>query len=268
MNIDEVEVSKRIIERFSREILDSLDVDVIIAGAGPASLTAARYLAKSGLKVIIFERKLTPGGGMWGGGMTYPVIVLQEESKSILDEINVKLTYTGDGYYTADSIEASAKLIASAIDAGARLFNTISVEDVLVRKDCVTGVVINSSAVEIAKLHVDPLSIRSKFVIDGTGHPAEIVHIVQNKVGRLKTRTGKIEGEKSMWADVGESMTVKNTIEVYPNLYVTGMACNAVMGAPRMGPIFGGMLLSGRKVANLIIKKNAKTKKSSRKNKK
>ena len=89
---------------------------------------------------------------------------------------------------------------------------------------------------------------------------------VQRKVGRLKTPSGQIEGEKSMWAEVGEQMTVENTIEVYNNMYVTGMCCNAVMGAPRMGPIFGGMLLSGRKVAELIIarekaeKKGKKTK--------
>jgi len=58
-----------------------------------------------------------------------------------------------------------------------------------------------------------------------------------------------------MWADVGEQMTVENAREVYPGLYVTGMACNAVMGAPRMGSIFGGMLLSGRKVAQLVLYK-------------
>ena len=123
----------------------------------------------------------------------------------------------------------------------------------MIRGDGICGVVINSSAVEVAGLHVDPLAIRSKYVIDGTGHPAEVVHVVQRKVGRLSTPTGQIEGERSMWAEVGEQMTVENTREVYRNLYVTGMASNAVMGAPRMGPIFGGMLLSGRKVAELII---------------
>ena len=253
MPIDEIMVTRKIVERYFREFLENLDVDVVIAGAGPASLTAARYLAKEGKKVVIFERKLTPGGGMWGGGMTFPVIVVQEESKSLLEEIGVRLEDAGNGYYTADSVEASAKLIASALDAGAKLYNNITVEDVMIRQDRICGVVINSSAVEVARLHVDPLAIRSKYVIDGTGHPAEVVNVVVRKVGRLNTPTGRIEGEKSMWAEVGEFMTVENTVEVYPNLYVTGMACNAVMGAPRMGPIFGGMLLSGRKVAQLIL---------------
>jgi thiazole biosynthesis enzyme len=260
MPIDEVIVSRKIVERFAKEFISDLDVDVIVAGAGPASLTAARYLAKAGLRVVIFERKLTPGGGMWGGGMTFPIIVVQEESKHLLEEIGVKLETSGDGYHTADSVEASAKLIASAIDAGARLYNTISVEDVVIRQDRICGVVINSSAVEVAGLHVDPLAVRGKYVIDGTGHPAEVVHVVERKVGRLNTPTGKIEGEKSMWAEMGEMMTVENTIEVYPGLYVTGMACNAVMGAPRMGPIFGGMLLSGKKVADLILEKEKSAK--------
>jgi thiazole biosynthesis enzyme len=253
MPLDEVTVTRKIVERFSNEFLNSLDVDVVITGAGPASLTAARYLAKAGKKVVIFERRLSPGGGMWGGGMTFPVMVVQEESKQLLEEIGVKLSGGEDGYYTADSVEASAKMIAAAIDAGARLFNTISVEDVIIREGRVNGVVINWSAIQIAGLHVDPLSIRAEYLIDATGHDCEVVHVVQRKVGRLNTPTGKIEGEKSMWAEMAEKLTVENTVEVYPHLYVAGMACNAVMGAPRMGPIFGGMLLSGKKVAELIL---------------
>jgi thiazole biosynthesis enzyme len=255
MHLDEVTVTRKIVERFSDEFLNNLDVDVVITGAGPASLTAARYLAKAGKKVVIFERRLSPGGGMWGGGMTFPVMVVQEESKHLLEEIGVKLSGGDDGYYTADSVEASAKMIAAAIDAGARLFNTISVEDVIIREGRVNGVVINWSAIQIAGLHVDPLSIRAEYLIDATGHDCEVVHVVQRKVGRLNTPSGKIEGEKSMWADVAEKLTVENTVEVYPHLYVTGMACNAVMGAPRMGPIFGGMLLSGKKVAELILER-------------
>jgi len=54
----------------------------------------------------------------------------------------------------------------------------MSIEDVMIREDDrITGLVLNWSAVEPAKLHVDPLSIRSKLVIDATGHAAEICHI-------------------------------------------------------------------------------------------
>jgi thiamine thiazole synthase len=31
------------------------------------------------------------------------------------------------------------------------------------------------------------------------------------------------------------------------------MSANAAFGGPRMGPIFGGMLLSGKKAATLIL---------------
>ena len=126
----------------------------------------------------------------------------------------------------------------------------------MVRKGSVNGVVINWTSVEIARLHIDPVTFESKIVIDATGHPSEVAHIVERKSGgKLFTPSGKVEGEKSMWAEVAERLTIENTKEIYPNLYVCGMAANAVFGAPRMGPIFGGMLLSGKKAAEVILKK-------------
>ncbi|RLC60995.1 MAG: ribose 1,5-bisphosphate isomerase, partial [Chloroflexi bacterium] len=71
---------------------------------------------------------------------------------------------------------------------------------------------------------------------------------------KLNTSTGSIEGEKSMWAEVAELEVMNHTKEVCPGLFVAGMAANAVYGLPRMGPIFGGMLLSGKKAAELIAK--------------
>ena len=253
--IDDVEVTRKIFERYSREFLDNTQVDVVVAGAGPAGLTAARILAKAGKKVLIVERKLAPGGGMWGGGMNYPVIVIQPESKHLLDEINIPVEDAGDGYYTADSVECVAKLLASAIDAGARVWNAVTVTDVMIRKEKVAGVVMNWTGVDLTGMHVDPLTIGANYVLDGTGHDAAICEVTQRKAGKLKTPSGKVEGERSMWAEVGEQTVVENTGEVYPGLYVIGMAANAVMGAPRMGPIFGGMLLSGEKVAKEILSK-------------
>jgi len=100
------------------------------------------------------------------------------------------------------------------------------------------------------------LTIKSKFIVDATGHQAEVAKIIVRKIGKkLLTPTGDLIGEKPMWAEVGEKTVVENTKEIYPNVYAVGMSANAVFGGPRMGPIFGGMLLSGKKCAEIILKK-------------
>lgn len=248
--IKDTDVTRLIVEQFSTTFLEHIHMDVAIVGAGPAGLTAARYLAKAGKTVVVFERKLSPGGGMWGGGIGYPVIVLKQ-GHEILEETGTRCVER-EGYWTANSVEAVAKCVASALDAGAQIFNGMSVEDVMVRNGKICGVVVNWSAIMEAGLHVDPVSMEARAVIDATGHDCDVTRIVERKYG-LHTPTGKIEGEKSMWADEGERKTVENTVEVFPGLYVTGMAANAVAGAPRMGPIFGGMLLSGKKVAEMVL---------------
>ena len=250
--IRDIDITRLIVESFMQEFLQNIEIDVAIVGAGPSGLTAAYYLAKSGKKVVIFERKLSPGGGMWGGGIGYPIIVVKG-AEDILKEMGIKCIEK-NGYWIANSIEAVAKLVSNAIDAGAKIFNGMTVEDVMVKNERVCGVVINWTSIMEAKLHVDPVSIEAKFVIDATGHDCNVARIIEKKYG-LKTPTGKIEGEKAMWADEGERKTVENTGEVFPGLYVTGMAANAVMGAPRMGPIFGGMLLSGKKVAEMVLER-------------
>ena len=90
--LDETIITKAIIDTYSKELISNLKVDVIIAGAGPAGLVASKFLAEAGLKVIIFERKLSVGGGMFGGGMMFNIIVVQQEAKKILDLYNIKTT--------------------------------------------------------------------------------------------------------------------------------------------------------------------------------
>ena len=256
MKLDELKISQAIIETYYRKLLGSLDVDVAIAGAGPSGMVCGYYLAKAKIRVVIFERKLSVGGGIWGGGMMFNEIVLQTKAKSIFDELGIKTYKYQNDYYLADSLEAASGLCLATIRQGARIFNLISVEDVMVRRQRVCGLVLNWSAVEMANLHIDPLTIKAKISVDATGHAAEIVHIVERKTDiRLKTKTGKTLGEQSMWADLAEDTIVKNSKEVCSGLYVCGMAANAVFGGLRMGPIFGGMVLSGRRVAQEIIKK-------------
>ena len=248
--MDEVIISKAITETYLKDLLESMEVEVAIVGAGPSGMTAAYYLAKNRVKVAIFERKLSVGGGMWGGGMMFNRIVVQPEGKEILDELGIATEEYQKGYYTADAVEATSTLCSRAVKAGARIFNLLSVEDVMIREDDrITGLVLNWSAVSLANLHVDPLAMRAKLVIDATGHDAEVCRIVARKTGAKL----EIRGEKSMWAEVGEKAIVENTKQVCPGLLVAGMAANAVFSSPRMGPIFGGMLLSGRKAAELAM---------------
>lgn len=256
MGIDDVVVTRIIFNRFSKEFQDYFDVDVAIAGAGPAGLIAARYLAKAGKKIVLFERKLSIGGGMWGGGMLFNEIVVGDKGKEILEEFGIKTDKYEDGYFTADSIEAVSTICSKAMKAGVKIFNCMSVEDVMVNENGVCGVVINWSPVEMAGLHVDPLCVKSKVVVEATGHPLEVLKILEKKVGgNLFTDTGKIMGEKSMNADIGEKTVVENTKEIYDNVYVCGMAANAAFGTNRMGPIFGGMLLSGKKLAGILTER-------------
>jgi len=254
VKLDEVRVTRLIVQGYARKLCAVAQSDVAIAGGGPAGLTAAYYLATAGLKVALFERKLSIGGGMWGGGMMFNEIVVQDPAKPILDEMGVQSKPAGRGYWTADAVHAVAALLYKATAAGAVVMNCISVEDVMLQGGRVTGLVIQWSPVEMSGLHVDPLTIRARAVVEATGHPAEVARVLVEKARvKLNTPSGALEGERPMDATRGELAIVDNTREIFPGVYAAGMVCNAVYGAPRMGPIFGGMLLSGRKVAQLIL---------------
>lgn len=256
MELNEITISRAIIDRYLEKFKRNLETDVAIVGGGPSGLVAGYYLAQAGKNVVLFERKLSVGGGMWGGGMMYNEIVLQQSALHILNEFGIRYNDYEENYYTVDSIEAVSTLISKAVKAGLTIFNCVSVEDVMMRPERVVGLVLNWSAVEIAGLHVDPLAVRSRFIIDATGHSTEVIRVIQNKVsGKLNTSSGKVEGERSMWSEQAETLTLENTREVFPGIYVAGMAANATYGGPRMGPIFGGMLLSGEKVAREIIER-------------
>jgi thiamine thiazole synthase len=258
--LSEVLISEAIINRFMEKLKNHLETDVAIVGGGPSGLVAGYYLAKEGFKVAIFERKLSIGGGMWAGAMFFNEIVVQEMGREILQEFGVNYREYRPGYYTADAVEATTTIASKAVKAGAVVFNGVTAEDVVLKKVGeqyrVCGLVINWTTVELNHLMVDPLVVTSKFVVDATGHDATVVSTLQRKAGiTLNTETGCVVGEKPLWAEVGEEDTVKNSKEVFPGIYVSGMAANAVCGSHRMGPVFGGMLMSGKKVAQEIAAK-------------
>jgi len=252
--VEEEDITRAIIQKATEDWLNFAETDVIVVGAGPAGLTASMYLAKAGLKTLVFERKLSFGGGIGGGGMQFHKLVVQTPADNILREVGCKLEPLKSGVYIADTADMIAKLASGAIDAGAKIILGVTVDDLIYRESPlrVTGAVVQWTSVIMSGIHVDPLGIKAKAVIDCTGHDAEVLAIASRKIPELNLL---IQGEKSMWASRAEQLTVENTREVCPGLFVAGMAVATLDQTPRMGPIFGGMLLSGAKIAQLIAKK-------------
>ncbi len=245
----EIDISRAIVEEYNRRLLEHLENDVVVVGAGPAGLIASYYLAKSGIKTTVLEKRLSTGGGIWAGAAGYNVVAF--EDKGILDEIGVATRQKGD-LYVADAIEFATALCYKAKKAGAEIFNLIEAEDIILKKEMVKGVVVNSTHLRMANLPVDPFCISSRYLIDATGHPAEVVNMLRRRKPQLfpkELKEGFMDVEKS------EADVVEKTSEVYPGLYVAGMSVCSTFNLPRMGPIFGGMLKSGKKVAELIKNK-------------
>ena len=245
--VADTQVTRLIAKHYFDDLQRAVESDVIIVGAGPAGLACAWTLGDDGYMVTMFDKKLAPGGGIWGGGMTFNKIVLQRDVEPILREADIQCDEDG-GALVVDSVVFASKLIArAATHPKVTLFNLLTVVDLHATDERVTGVVVNSSSVEAVGLHVDPLVFRARAVLDGTGHDA----VLANLYARRKPET-KLTREHFMNAEKGEEDTVANTQMLAPGLFVAGMAANNVSGGSRMGPIFGGMLLSGKKAAALI----------------
>lgn len=248
--VSEKDVTKAIVSEFAKEFEEHIDNDVIIIGAGPSGLVAATEFAKQGQKTLLIESNNYLGGGFWIGGYLMNKLTVRAPAQRILDEIGAPYKQASEGLFVADGPHACSKLIAAACDAGVKVLNMTKFEDVVVRKNRVCGVVINwtpVSALPRAITCVDPVAIESKLVVDATGHDAVVVRSLE------KRGLVDIKGCGAMWVEESEDAVVENTTEVFPGLIVTGMATATTFGLPRMGPTFGGMLLSGKRAAEVTM---------------
>lgn len=250
-SVGEKEITRAIVDSFSKEFIEYVESDVIIVGAGPSGLYAGKYIAQEGYKVIIVERNNYLGGGFWLGGYLMNKLTVRAPAEKELDEIGCPYKKAGDGLYIADGPHACSKLIAAACDAGVKIANMTAFEDVVLRENNrLGGIVINWSPIQSLPRQVravDPVSLESKIVIDGTGHDAFVLKSLEKR-GILKTK-----GEGGMWIEKSEDLVVEHTGEVHPGLLICGMSVCAMYGLPRMGPTFGAMFLSGKKCAEKAL---------------
>jgi thiamine thiazole synthase len=249
--IGEREVTTAIVSKFSEEFLEYVDSDCLIIGGGPSGLMLARQVATAGLKTLVVERNNYLGGGFWIGGYLMNKLTVRAPAQEELDELGIPCEEVEEGLYVADGPHACSRLIAAACDAGAKMLNMTSFDDVVLREgNRVAGAVINWTAVSMLPRQiscVDPVALTARTVVDASGHDACVLRKLEER-GLFKTK-----GFGAMWIDRSEDLVVEHTGEVHPGLYVVGMAVSTAFGLPRMGPTFGGMLLSGKRGAELIL---------------
>ncbi|MEW6542629.1 MAG: sulfide-dependent adenosine diphosphate thiazole synthase [Nitrospirota bacterium] len=252
----ERDVTRQIAREYYKEFDQLIESDVIVVGAGPSGLLCARDLAAMGFRTLIVEQSLALGGGFWSGGYLMNKASICAPAHEILEEFGVPCKQVKDceGMYLVDPPHATGALIAAAYRAGAKIMNLTRVVDLILRQDGVLeGVVVNNTTAEMAGhdvIHVDPIALESRVVVDATGHDAVVVDLLHRR-----NLYEKVPGNGAMWVSRSEEAVMERTGEVYPNCFVVGLAVAAVYGTPRMGPAFGSMLLSGRYGAELIRKK-------------
>ena len=250
-SITESEITNAIVSNFAEDMKQFANTDVIIVGGGPSGLMAAKELANNGVKTLIVERNNYLGGGFWIGGYLMNTVTIRPPGQEILDECNIPYKKSTERLYTTCGPHACSKLIASTCDAGVKILNMTSFDDVILKDDKVSGVVINWTPVSSLPRQitcVDPIALESKLVIDATGHDAVVVKKLEER-GVI----GKIPGHGSMWVDKSEELVVEKTSLIHPGLIVVGMAVSTTNGLPRMGPTFSSMLFSGKKGGEIAL---------------
>jgi len=252
----ERDITRQIAREYYKEFDQLIESDVIVVGAGPSGLICARDLAAMGFRTLIVEQALALGGGFWSGGYLMNKATVCAPANEILEELSVPCKQVKDceGMYIVDPPHATGALVAAAYKAGAKILNLTRVVDLILRREGVLeGVVVNNTTAETAGhdvVHVDPIGLESRIVVDATGHDAVVVNLLHRR-----NLYQPVPGNGAMWVSRSEEKVLEQTGEVYPNCFVVGLAVAAVYGTPRMGPAFGSMLLSGRYGAELIKKK-------------
>lgn len=178
-------------------------------------------------------------------------LTFRSPAEDMLEELDIPYKEAERGLFTAEGPHACSKLVSAACDAGVKILNMTKFDDVVYRNKKVEGVVVNWTPVSALPRQitcVDPVSLESKVVIDATGHDAVVCRSLE------KRNILKLADFGPMDVNSSEDLVVEKTGEIHPGLIVTGMAVATVYGIPRMGPTFGGMLLSGKKAAQEAIK--------------
>ena len=166
----ERDVTRHIAREFYKEFDQLIESEVIIVGGGPSGLVCAHDLASKGVRTLLLEQGLSLGGGFWSGGYLMNKATLCEPANEILEPMGVPCKPIKEcaGMTIVDPPHATARLIASAYEAGAKVMNLTKVVDLILRDEgVVEGVVVNNTTAEMAGhdiIHVDPIALELSLI--------------------------------------------------------------------------------------------------------
>ncbi|KAI9470077.1 MAG: thiazole biosynthetic enzyme, chloroplastic [Benjaminiella poitrasii] len=251
--IRESQVNREMVTRYMNDMLTYAESDVVIVGCGSAGLSCAWELSKDpSLKIAIIEQSVSPGGGCWLGGQLFSAMVVRKPADKFLDELEIPYEEKEDYVVVKHAALFTSTILSKLLmRPNVKLFNATAVEDLIVKKGKVAGVVTNWTLVSLnhdTQSCMDPNVMEAKVVVSGTGHDGPMG---ASGVKRLES-IGLIKEKKGMLSldmNAAEDDIVRYTREVVPGMVVTGMELAELDGAPRMGPTFGAMLISGQKAA-------------------
>ncbi|XP_020589876.1 thiamine thiazole synthase 2, chloroplastic [Phalaenopsis equestris] len=249
-------VSREMTRRYMTDMITYADTDVVIVGAGSAGLSCAYELSKDpSIRVAIIEQSVSPGGGAC---QLFSAMVVRKPAHLFLDEVGVPYDDNHESYVVVRHAALFTSTIMAKVLArpNVKLFNAVAAEDLIVKQGRVAGVVTNWALVSMnhdTQSCMDPNVMEARVVVSSCGHDGPFG---ASGVKRLKAigMIDHVPGMKALDMNTAEDAIVRLTREVVPGMIVTGMEVAEIDGAPRMGPTFGAMMISGQKAAHLALK--------------
>jgi len=263
--IREATVARAMAKRYFGDLDTYAEADVVVIGAGSAGLACAYELAKHApeAKIALIEQSVSPGGGAWLGGQLFSAMIVRKPAHLLLQELGVAFDDEGDYVVVKHAGLMTATLMAKVLACpNVKLFNATAAEDLIVRPDAsaaggrrIAGVVTNWTLVTLnhsTQSCMDPNVMEAKVVVSACGHDGPMG---AHSIKRLAA-LGMVAAPPGMGAldmNEAEDAVVANTREIVPGLVLAGMETAEAYGAPRMGPTFGAMFISGQKAAHVAL---------------
>ncbi|KNA03940.1 hypothetical protein SOVF_204400 [Spinacia oleracea] len=251
-------VAREMTRRYMTDMITYADTDVVVIGAGSAGLSCAYELSKNpNINIALIEQSVSPGGGAWLGGQLFSAMIVRKPAHHFLDELEIDYDEL-ENYVVIKHAALFTSTIMSKLLArpNVKLFNAVAAEDLIVKGGRVAGVVTNWALVSMnhnTQSCMDPNVMEAKVVVSSCGHDGPFgatgVKRLQD-IGMIKT----VPGMSALDMNLAEDAIVRLTREVVPGMIVTGMEVAEIDGAPRMGPTFGAMMISGQKAAHLALR--------------